>query len=192
MASSKFEVFGLVLVLLWGVTMAQSGCNAALVSMSPCLSYVTGNSSTPTTTCCTQLANVVQSQPRCLCVFTGDGSGAPTGMNINQTLALALPSACNIQTPPVSRCTEGANGPTSSTPSDTPSSGSGSKTTPGTKGANGPTSSTPSDTPSSGSGSKTTPGTSTGSSNATTKNLPFYATFVLLFIATLFSSYTIA
>ncbi|GJS19659.1 RNA-directed DNA polymerase, eukaryota, reverse transcriptase zinc-binding domain protein [Tanacetum coccineum] len=132
MASSKFEVFGLVLVLLWGVTMAQSGCNAALVSMSPCLSYVTGNSSTPTTTCCTQLANVVQSQPRCLCVFTGDGSGAPTGMNINQTLALALPSACNIQTPPVSRCTEGANGPTSSTPSDTPSSGSGSKTTPGT------------------------------------------------------------
>ncbi|PWA69482.1 plant lipid transfer protein/Par allergen [Artemisia annua] len=157
MALKKIGVFGLVLVMLCGVAMAQSECNTALVSLSPCLGYVSGNSSTPTTTCCTQLANVVQTQPRCLCVFTGDASDAPTGMNINQTLALGLPSACNIQTPPVSRCTEGANGPTSSTPSDT------------------------------GSGSKTTPGTSTGSSNASTKNLPFYATFVLLVIAAIFS-----
>ncbi|MFS7975789.1 putative plant lipid transfer protein/Par allergen [Helianthus anomalus] len=107
MASNQFEVFSVAMVMLClcGVTMAQSGCTTALVSLSPCLGYVSGNSSTPSTSCCSQLANVVQSQPQCLCVFTGDGSGAPPGLNINQTLALALPGACTIQTPPVSRCT---------------------------------------------------------------------------------------
>lgn len=104
MFSNRFEVFGLVLVMLWGVATAQSGCTTALVSLSPCLSYVSGNTTTPSSTCCSQLAIVVQAQPQCLCVFTGDGSGAPTGLNINQTLAMALPDACNIQTPPVSRC----------------------------------------------------------------------------------------
>ncbi|KAD6120123.1 hypothetical protein E3N88_11394 [Mikania micrantha] len=121
MALIRFGVFGIAMIMLYGVAMAQSGCTTALVSLSPCLGYVSGNSSTPSTSCCSQLANVVQSQPQCLCVFTGDGSGAPPGLNINQTLALALPGACNIQTPPVSRCTEGANGPSSATPSNSPS-----------------------------------------------------------------------
>lgn len=106
MASNRFdfEAFGLAVVMLCGVAMAQSGCTTALVSLSPCLNYVSGNSSTPSSSCCSQLANVVQSQPQCLCPFTGNGAGSPSGLNINQTLALALPAACNIQTPPVSRC----------------------------------------------------------------------------------------
>ncbi|KAI3749406.1 hypothetical protein L2E82_20018 [Cichorium intybus] len=164
MAPNRFVVFGLVLVMLSGVAMAQSGCTTALVSMSPCLSYVSGNSSTPSLSCCSQLANVVQSQPQCLCPFTGNGAGSPTGLNINQTLALALPGACNIQTPPVSRCNDG--------------------------GADGPTSSTPSNTPS-GSGSKTTPGTSAGTSNEAMKNLRVYVTYILFFIVA-FSSYLVA
>ncbi|KVH94382.1 hypothetical protein Ccrd_003556 [Cynara cardunculus var. scolymus] len=147
MATKKFEAFGLIMVMLWGIAMAQSGCTTALVSLSPCLSYVSGNSSAPSSTCCSQLANVVVSQPQCLCPFTGNGGGSPMGLNINQTLALALPGACNIVTPPISRCDE--------------------------------------------SGTKTTPGTSVGTSGGATKNLPFYATFVLFFVAT-FSSYYIA
>ncbi|XP_076928088.1 non-specific lipid transfer protein GPI-anchored 26-like [Bidens hawaiensis] len=162
MATNQFELFGLAMVMLCGLAMAQQECTTALVSLSPCLGYVSGNSSTPSTSCCSQLANVVQSQPRCLCVFTGDGNGAPTGLNINQTLALALPGACNIQTPPVSRCNVGANGPTSSTQADSPS----------------------------GSGSKTKP--STGASDATIQNLPFYATCVLIFIATIYVSHHVA
>ncbi|KAJ0952440.1 hypothetical protein HanPSC8_Chr02g0072251 [Helianthus annuus] len=47
------------------------------------------------------------------CVFTGDGSGAYPGLNINYTLAVSLRGVCDIRTPPVSICT-----------------GSGSKTTP--------------------------------------------------------------
>ncbi|GKC86601.1 non-specific lipid-transfer protein-like protein [Tanacetum coccineum] len=123
---------GLILVvMLWGETMAQSGCTTALISLSPCLTFVTGNtSSTPSSSCCSQLSNVVQSQPRCLCSLL-NGGGANFGISINQTTALSLPGACNVQTPPVSQCNVVANGPT-------PSAANG--PTPST--ANGPTPST--------------------------------------------------
>ncbi|WMV47235.1 hypothetical protein MTR67_040620 [Solanum verrucosum] len=56
--------------------------------------------------------------PRCLCSVL-NGGGSSFGVSINQTQAVALPSACNVQTPPVSRCNGGANGPAAS-PADSP------------------------------------------------------------------------
>ncbi|KAL0419878.1 UNVERIFIED_CONTAM: hypothetical protein Sradi_1401300 [Sesamum radiatum] len=100
--------------MLWSRATAQSGCTMALVSLSPCLNYVTGNSSSPTSSCCTRLSSVVQSQPQCLCALLKGGSSS-LGIAINQTLALALPGACNVQTPPVSQC-NAANGPPASAP----------------------------------------------------------------------------
>ncbi|KAI3773069.1 hypothetical protein L6452_04267 [Arctium lappa] len=114
--ASKVTNVGLVLILvvmLWGETMAQSGCTTALIGLAPCLSFVSGNSSTPSSSCCSQLSNVVQAQPRCLCSLL-NGGGANLGISINQTLALSLPSACDVQTPPVSQCDGVANGPTPS------------------------------------------------------------------------------
>ncbi|XP_047325408.1 non-specific lipid transfer protein GPI-anchored 5-like [Impatiens glandulifera] len=71
--------------------------------MSPCLNYITGKSSTPSTSCCSSLDNVLKTKPVCLCeVINGGDSGL--GISINQTLALALPDACKIQTPPLSKC----------------------------------------------------------------------------------------
>ena len=99
-------MIGLVLVLaatLWPQSMAQSGCTSTLVSLMPCLGFITGNSSTPSSSCCSQLASVVQASPRCLCLVM-NGTGPMFGIPINQTLALALPNACNVQTPPVSQC----------------------------------------------------------------------------------------
>ncbi|CDP03651.1 unnamed protein product [Coffea canephora] len=119
MASKRTEtclVLVLVLMLsLWSGAKAQSvsSCASTLVGLSPCLSYVTGNSSTPSPACCTQLAGVVQSAPRCLCTLT-NGASNFMGLNINQTLALALPGACNVRTPPISQCNSAANGPASS------------------------------------------------------------------------------
>ncbi|KAF3457110.1 hypothetical protein FNV43_RR01767 [Rhamnella rubrinervis] len=106
-------VFGLV-SMLWAISMAQStsDCTNVLISMLPCINYVTGSSSTPTSSCCSQLANVVLKWSQCLCLVLS-GGGASLGININQTLALALPGACNMQTPPVSRC-NAANGPATS------------------------------------------------------------------------------
>ncbi|XP_060181891.1 non-specific lipid transfer protein GPI-anchored 5-like [Lycium barbarum] len=102
----------------WDGGRAQSGCTTVLVSLFPCLNYVTGNTTTPSSSCCSQLSRVVTSQPRCLGSVL-NGGGFSFGASINQTLAVALPNACNVQTPPVSRCNAGANGPAAS-PADSP------------------------------------------------------------------------
>lgn len=99
---------GTCLVLFLGAmlcagTTAQSGCTSVLISLQPCLNYITGNSSTPSQQCCTQLANVVRSSPQCLCQVL-NGGGSSLGITINQTQALALPGSCNVQTPPISTC----------------------------------------------------------------------------------------
>ncbi|XP_011013871.1 PREDICTED: non-specific lipid transfer protein GPI-anchored 2-like [Populus euphratica] len=128
---------GLAMVLvtmLWAGAMAQSDCTNVLISMSPCLNYITGNSSTPSSQCCTQLASVVRSSPQCLCQVL-NGGGSSLGINVNKTQAIALPGACNVQTPPISSCS-GASpaGSPAGTPeaSSTPS-GTASKTVPSTQ-----------------------------------------------------------
>ncbi|KAJ4845265.1 hypothetical protein Tsubulata_034381 [Turnera subulata] len=151
MASKGIElcvVLVLVMVLCHGA-MAQSGCTSALMNLAPCLNYVTGNSSTPSSSCCSQLANIVQSRPQCLCTLV-NGGGSSLGITINQTLALSLPEVCKVQTPPVSKCnanppeTSAASPPAESS-SKTPEApaatslpstpaGSGSKTGPATVG----------------------------------------------------------
>ncbi|KAL6880634.1 hypothetical protein ACP4OV_012199 [Aristida adscensionis] len=122
-----------VVMLLAGGAAAQSPspssqCTSALVSLSPCLNYISGNESTAPASCCTQLGKVVQSNPQCLCVAL-NADPASLGLSINRTRALGLPDACKVQTPPVSNCKSGAAAPAS--PTATPgSAGAGSKTTP--------------------------------------------------------------
>ena len=103
----KSSAAGLILIVVtvfWaGATAQSSSCTNVLISMSPCLNYITGNSSNPSSQCCQQLASVVRSSPQCLCEVL-NGSGSSLGININQTQALALPGACNVQTPPINRC----------------------------------------------------------------------------------------
>ncbi|XP_010024243.2 non-specific lipid transfer protein GPI-anchored 19 isoform X1 [Eucalyptus grandis] len=105
------RVMALVVVLaaLCARATAQSGCTSVLMSLAPCLSFVTGSSSTPSSSCCSQLASVVQSQPRCLCMVLNGGASS-LGVTLNQTLALALPGACNVQTPPISKCNAASGG----------------------------------------------------------------------------------
>ncbi|KAD7477945.1 hypothetical protein E3N88_01081 [Mikania micrantha] len=91
---------------------AQSGCTNVLIGMAPCLNYVTGSSKTPSSSCCSSLASVVKSQPQCLCTAIDGSTMASLGININKTIALSLPRACNMKTPPVSRCNAGTNAPT--------------------------------------------------------------------------------
>nr|XP_043611608.1 non-specific lipid transfer protein GPI-anchored 5-like [Erigeron canadensis] len=110
---------------------AQSGCTSVLISMSPCLNYISGNTSTPSSGCCSQLASVVRSQPQCLCQVL-NGGGSSLGISINETQALALPKACNVQTPPTSRCnaaspTDSPSGTTTPSSSGSPPSGTGSR-----------------------------------------------------------------
>ncbi|XP_023534720.1 non-specific lipid-transfer protein-like protein At2g13820 [Cucurbita pepo subsp. pepo] len=96
-------------------SVAQSaGCTTALISLSPCLTYITGSggsstSTAPSSSCCSRLATVVQSQPQCLCSALNGGAAVSLGVTINRTRALGLPAACSVQTPPPSRCDD-ANG----------------------------------------------------------------------------------
>ncbi|KAL2510706.1 Bifunctional inhibitor/lipid-transfer protein/seed storage 2S albumin superfamily protein [Abeliophyllum distichum] len=120
----KISLVLVLVVMLWDGTKAQSGCTTALVSLSPCLNYVSGNSSIPSSSCCSQLSSVVQSRPQCLCSLMNGGASS-LGITINQTLALALPSVCNVQTPPASRCNDANGGTTSaanpaSSPAESP------------------------------------------------------------------------
>ncbi|KAK6937556.1 Bifunctional inhibitor/plant lipid transfer protein/seed storage helical domain [Dillenia turbinata] len=160
--------FVLVVGQLLGGAEAQSSssCTNVIISMSPCLNYITGNSSNPSSGCCQQLGSVVKSQPQCLCeALNGDGSSL--GISINKTQALALPNACNVQTPPSSQC-DTASSPSSS-PSGTSNSPSGS----------------------SGSGSKSTDSSTGGdSSYGNSLELPFTLLFSLLFPASLALTFT--
>ncbi|KAF8038031.1 hypothetical protein BT93_B0783 [Corymbia citriodora subsp. variegata] len=136
MAQSRMRIVALVLAMVAAGAAAQSSsCTNALISMSPCLNYITGNSSSPSSSCCSQLANVVRSEPQCLCQVL-NGGGSSLGISINQTRALAVPSACNIQTQSTSRCNaaspSGSPAGTPESPNAVPSD-SGAKTTPSTE-----------------------------------------------------------
>ncbi|XP_037438521.1 non-specific lipid transfer protein GPI-anchored 2-like [Triticum dicoccoides] len=132
-SSSSILLVAAVAALLVASASAQSGCTAALVGLYPCLNYISGNETAPTKSCCSQLSSVVQSQPQCLCSALGGDSSSLGGMTINKTRALELPKACNVQTPPASKCNGGGTAPGAATPT-TPEvqipAGSGSKTTP--------------------------------------------------------------
>ncbi|PWA95068.1 plant lipid transfer protein/Par allergen [Artemisia annua] len=105
MASNRYEVISIVLVVVMGTlsggAMATTKeCSSAVISLSPCVNYVSGNVSAPSHPCCAQLANVVKSHLSCLCSLVH--GEMPQGYKVNETLVLGLPVACDIQTPPAS------------------------------------------------------------------------------------------
>uniref|UniRef100_A0A1D1YM78 Xylogen-like protein 11 n=1 Tax=Anthurium amnicola TaxID=1678845 RepID=A0A1D1YM78_9ARAE len=84
---------------------ASKDCMTTLLdSMSSCLAYVEAGSnlSRPEKGCCRGLADVVNSQPLCLCSLLA--SKDVYGFQIDRTKALMLPTVCRVQTPPVSVC----------------------------------------------------------------------------------------
>ncbi|KAK6937557.1 Bifunctional inhibitor/plant lipid transfer protein/seed storage helical domain [Dillenia turbinata] len=185
MASKGIEmVVALVFVtVLWVGASAQPGCTSALIGLSPCLNFVSGNASTPSSSCCSQFSSVVESQPVCLCSLL-NGGGSSLGITINQTRALALPGACNVKTPPASQCNAVNNSPpaaTSPVPSPESSPSDSSSETPTTSTSTPTSTSVPSE-----SGSKTTP-TSNTSDGSIVK--PLQLTIVALFIASFASSF---
>ncbi|CAA6662744.1 unnamed protein product [Spirodela intermedia] len=69
-----------------------SGCTASILSLASCLGYITGTS------------------PLCLCQVL-NGGASQFGVTVNQTQALQLPGACNVETPPASNCNGGSASP---------------------------------------------------------------------------------
>ncbi|KAL1220663.1 Non-specific lipid transfer protein GPI-anchored 26 [Cardamine amara subsp. amara] len=102
------------------IVSAQSSCTNVLISMAPCLDYITRNTSSPSQQCCSQFAHVVHYSSECLCEVL-NGGDSQLGIKVNETQALTLPKACHVQTPPASRCNEHGNG-TKTVPGDKSSS----------------------------------------------------------------------
>ncbi|CAD6226595.1 unnamed protein product [Miscanthus lutarioriparius] len=102
---------------------SSGSCLTEMVSLYPCLGYISGNSTSPRASCCSALSSVVASNPRCLCTVLGGGASS-LGVTVNSTRALELPGACNVKTPPPSECKSvGVPVPSSPTsPATTPSS----------------------------------------------------------------------
>ncbi|ONK74340.1 uncharacterized protein A4U43_C03F5230 [Asparagus officinalis] len=105
-------------LLFVGASAQSNTCTNTITSLAPCLNYISGNSTTPSDQCCRQLRSVVQSDPQCLCMVINGGASS-LGIEVNQTQALALPGACNEQTPPLSQC----NVTNGFAPADAPSGG---------------------------------------------------------------------
>lgn len=104
MAAWKMQIAAAVLVLAMMVlvskAMAQNnGCSSVMMTLSPCLDFIGSKSPEPGFSCCTTLAGVVQTDPRCLCMVL-DGTATSFGIAINHTRALELPGNCKVQAPP--------------------------------------------------------------------------------------------
>ncbi|CAH9133997.1 unnamed protein product [Cuscuta epithymum] len=182
MASSKVYEIVLAMVILtsmlWNSASAQSNCITTILSLSPCLNYITGNSSAPSSSCCSQLSSVVASSPRCLCSLL-NGGGSSYGININQTLATSMPGACKLKTPPLSSCNGGNGRPTASAAvSPPPSSPVGSGAPPSTE-----TPTTPSGSATPTSGSNAIPSPTDSASAGSHVAVPFNIQSVYLFAA---------
>jgi len=81
-----------------------NGCSSVMMTLSPCMDFISSKAPEPGISCCSVLAGVVQTDPRCLCMVL-DGTAASFGISINQTRALDLPGVCKVQAPPISQCT---------------------------------------------------------------------------------------
>ncbi|KAH9327524.1 hypothetical protein KI387_007702, partial [Taxus chinensis] len=100
----------------------SSDCITYIAMLSPCLNFVMTptNQTKPDKDCCTGLSSVVSAKASCLCMLLNANN--TLGLPINMTQALALPGACNVKTPPVSRCSTAAaaNSPSASSPATAP------------------------------------------------------------------------
>uniref|UniRef100_A0A0D9W024 Bifunctional inhibitor/plant lipid transfer protein/seed storage helical domain-containing protein n=1 Tax=Leersia perrieri TaxID=77586 RepID=A0A0D9W024_9ORYZ len=98
-----------------------TGCMPELVSLTPCMGYMSGNATAPAAACCSALSGVLRTSPRCLCMVLG-GTAASLGVAVDAARAVALPGSCGVKAPPASQC-DAAGAPVSSPASPTTSGG---------------------------------------------------------------------
>ncbi|CAI9100986.1 OLC1v1038186C1 [Oldenlandia corymbosa var. corymbosa] len=71
-------------------------CQNQLLSISPCLPFLSEQSKFPTPICCINLGDKYDQKRRCLCMAVKDRNEPGFGIKVNATLALGLPSICRI------------------------------------------------------------------------------------------------
>ncbi|KAJ4837593.1 hypothetical protein Tsubulata_009699 [Turnera subulata] len=104
----KMTVFCIVVVSLAMTSMAtlqddETECADQLTSLASCIPFVSGTAKKPTPECCQDTQKLKANKPKCLCVLIKESTDPSMGLPINTTLALQMPSACNIDAS-VSNC----------------------------------------------------------------------------------------
>ncbi|KAM7509460.1 hypothetical protein LguiA_019913 [Lonicera macranthoides] len=148
------SILGVAMVAAVVATIEQDekDCADQLTNLAACIPFVSGSASKPTPECCENTKKVKSAKPKCLCVLIKESTDPSIGLPVNTTLALQMPSACNIDAS-VSDCPSLLNLPLDSADAKI------------FKGADASTSaSSTSNTPPASSGSSTSPSSSTGSS----------------------------
>uniref|UniRef100_A0A804M5F1 Bifunctional inhibitor/plant lipid transfer protein/seed storage helical domain-containing protein n=1 Tax=Zea mays TaxID=4577 RepID=A0A804M5F1_MAIZE len=79
------------------------GCMPELVSLNPCMDYMSGNATAPDGPCCSAVSGMLRASPSCLCMVVG-GTAATLGVAVDGDRALRLPAACQVQAPPANQC----------------------------------------------------------------------------------------
>lgn len=113
MMETAIKVFLVGLVMVANVGESASGhtapapaadCSSLVLNMADCLSYVTSGSTAqkPEGSCCSGLKTVLKTDAECLC--EAFKNSAQLGVTLNVTKALALPAACRVSAPSVSKC----------------------------------------------------------------------------------------
>ncbi|GER30431.1 non-specific lipid-transfer protein [Striga asiatica] len=117
----EFINHALILSLLVALAVAKNhspapavDCSEIVVKLSDCLSYVAADNTTsvPSASCCHGLTDVlregVETGGRCLC--ESFKSSRDMGLDLNMANAVALPSACRVNTFSVNNCRLGPAG----------------------------------------------------------------------------------
>uniref|UniRef100_A0A0D9VX57 Bifunctional inhibitor/plant lipid transfer protein/seed storage helical domain-containing protein n=1 Tax=Leersia perrieri TaxID=77586 RepID=A0A0D9VX57_9ORYZ len=91
---------------------ATPSCPPVQASMSPCVSYFIGNSSSPSDACCVQMREMFRSQAPCLCAAV---SSAPSQLApVLGGVQSLLPTSCNL---PPNACADASAGSSTAPPS---------------------------------------------------------------------------
>ncbi|KAJ8750440.1 hypothetical protein K2173_015579 [Erythroxylum novogranatense] len=74
----------------------EQECAEQLGNLAACIPFVSGTANKPTPECCQDTQKVKANKPKCLCVLIKESTDPSMGLPVNTTLALQMPSACNI------------------------------------------------------------------------------------------------
>ncbi|KAH9305406.1 hypothetical protein KI387_009810, partial [Taxus chinensis] len=108
-AAAAAVAVAVAMALAGSGVMCQSSlmdCANTIASLSPCsafLNYTNNVTTSPSSGCCTAIAEAAGNAGGCLCQVLG--TNYPLGFPINQTRLLVLPGACNANIPPLYQCT---------------------------------------------------------------------------------------
>ncbi|KAL2553968.1 protein YLS3-like [Forsythia ovata] len=101
----KKNLFTIICILVGTMAMVamatmeddEKDCAEQLTNLASCIPFVSGTAKKPTPECCQDTDKVRTAKPKCLCVLIKESTDPSMGLPINTTLALQMPSVCNIE-----------------------------------------------------------------------------------------------